>query len=80
MMREIEGMGLRQLTQGDHAHVPGKVVPNAKQAGPTNARRRMALLADSPEALPMLQEWCETAWESYDGPHGPGGAANDLVS
>lgn len=36
------------------------------------------LLADHPEAIPMLKEWFEQEWAPYYGPDGPGDAHNDL--
>ena len=40
---------------------------------------QIALLADHPEALPILEEWFEREWEPYYGPDGPGDAAKDLL-
>ena len=36
------------------------------------------LLADHPEALPVLKELFETEWEPYYGPKGPGDAETDI--
>jgi GNAT superfamily N-acetyltransferase len=36
------------------------------------------LLADNPEALPILKEWFEREWAPYYGPEGPGDAHKDL--
>lgn len=38
----------------------------------------MELLADHPEALPLLKEWFEREWVPYYGPDGPGDATADL--
>lgn len=39
---------------------------------------QIELLADHPEAIPMLQAWFEQEWEPYYGPDGPGNAQEDL--
>lgn len=39
---------------------------------------RVELLADHPEALPILKEWFEQEWAPYYGPDGPGDASKDL--
>lgn len=36
------------------------------------------LLADAPEALPVLQTWFESEWRDWYGPAGPANAASDL--
>jgi GNAT superfamily N-acetyltransferase len=55
-------------------------VHDAKNAGTTRPRVRIARVADYLETLPILQEWFETECESYYGPHGPGDAEKDLLS
>lgn len=37
------------------------------------------LLADHPEAIPVLKEWFESDWTPYYGPDGPGDAEQDLL-
>ncbi len=39
---------------------------------------KIELLADHPEAIPILKEWFEREWEPYYGPAGPGNAQEDL--
>jgi GNAT superfamily N-acetyltransferase len=39
---------------------------------------QIELLADHPEAIPILREWFEREWEPYYGPAGPGNAEEDL--
>ena len=39
---------------------------------------QIELLADHPEAIPILQDWFEREWAPYYGPEGPGVAINDL--
>ena len=41
---------------------------------------RIELLADHPEAIPLLTEWFESEWGSYYGPSGPGDAQRDLLA
>ena len=36
------------------------------------------LLADYPQAIPLLETWFEREWAPYNGPDGPGNAGNDL--
>lgn len=36
------------------------------------------LLADHPEAIPVLKDWFEQEWAPYYGPDGPGNAQKDL--
>lgn len=36
------------------------------------------LLADHPEAIPLLRTWFEREWAPYYGPEGPGDAERDL--
>lgn len=38
----------------------------------------IALLADHPEAIPVLKGWYESEWRGYYGPGGPGDAEEDL--
>lgn len=39
---------------------------------------RVGLLADHPEAIPILRQWFESEWAPYYGPGGPGNALQDL--
>lgn len=39
---------------------------------------RIELLADHPEAIPVLREWFVREWPAYYGPGGPGNAEQDL--
>lgn len=39
---------------------------------------RIELLADHPQAIPILREWFEREWAPYYGPDGPGDANKDL--
>lgn len=39
---------------------------------------RIELLADRPEAIPILKSWFEQEWAPYYGPDGPGDAERDL--
>ena len=41
---------------------------------------RIGLLADHPEALPVLERLFETEWPEYYGPTGPGNARQDLLA
>ncbi len=47
-------------------------------AGLANAPQ-IELLADHPEAIPILEEWFEREWAPYYGPEGPGDAQKDLL-
>ncbi len=38
----------------------------------------IGLLADYPQAIPLLETWSEREWAPYYGPDGPGNAVNDL--
>lgn len=38
----------------------------------------IGLLADYPQAIPLLETWFEREWAPYYGPDGPGNAGNDL--
>ncbi len=40
---------------------------------------QIELLADHPEAIPILAEWFEREWAPYYGPDGPGDARSDLL-
>lgn len=40
---------------------------------------KLELLANHPEALPLLKEWFEQEWAPYYGPGGPGNAKADLM-
>lgn len=40
---------------------------------------KLELLADHPEALPVLKELFESEWETYYGANGPGDAVADLI-
>lgn len=39
---------------------------------------RIELLADHPQAIPILKSWFEDEWAPYYGPEGPGDAERDL--
>ncbi|MFX0202147.1 MAG: GNAT family N-acetyltransferase, partial [Candidatus Hodarchaeota archaeon] len=39
----------------------------------------VGLLADHPQAIPILKEWFEREWAPYYGPDGPGDANKDLL-
>ncbi len=43
-------------------------------------RLRISLLADHPEAIPVLKGWFETEWPDYYGSSGPGSAEQDLIA
>ncbi len=43
-----------------------------------DAALRIGLLADHPEAIPILRQWFESEWAPYYGPGGPGNTLQDL--
>jgi len=43
-----------------------------------NEKLEIVLLADHPDALPILKQWFEDEWESYYGSNGPGNTETDL--
>ena len=43
-----------------------------------NGNLQIELLAEHPEAIPVLQSWFEHEWAPYYGPEGPGDAERDL--
>ncbi|MCG8490272.1 MAG: GNAT family N-acetyltransferase [Sneathiellales bacterium] len=43
-----------------------------------NNNLQIDLLADHPEAIPILTAWFEREWTPYYGPEGPGDAESDL--
>jgi len=45
---------------------------------PMSDALHIALLADHPEAIPVLKRWYESEWRGYYGPDGPGDAEKDL--